>query len=95
MFLQALVIAVNEKRKPYGMEMNIIKTKSMVINRKKPEPNISISVERETNPTSGRNGVAWLHGNSTIVRHSVLQQSHLMEMKHIAGYHQVVRNRVS
>ena len=27
------------------MEMNIIKTKSMVISRKKPVPNISISVE--------------------------------------------------
>ena len=45
MFLQALLIAVNEKGKPYGMEMNIIKTKSMVISRKKPVPNISISVE--------------------------------------------------
>ena len=45
MFLQALLTAVNEKGKPYGMEMNIIKTKSMVISRKKPAPNISISVE--------------------------------------------------
>ena len=36
---------MNEKGKPYGMEMNIIKTKSMVISRKKPVPNISISVE--------------------------------------------------
>ena len=36
---------MNEKGKPYGMEMNIIKTKSMVISRKKPAPNISISVE--------------------------------------------------
>ena len=45
MFLQALQTAVNEKGKPYGMEMNIIKTKSMVISRKKPVPNISISVE--------------------------------------------------
>ena len=34
MFLQALLPAVNEKGKPYGMEMNIIKTKSMVISRK-------------------------------------------------------------
>ena len=34
MFLQALLTAVNEKGKPYGMEMNIIKTKSMVISRK-------------------------------------------------------------
>ena len=45
MFLQALLTAVNEKGKLYGMEMNIIKTKSMVISRKKPVPNISISVE--------------------------------------------------
>ena len=45
MFLQALLTAVNEKGKPYGMEMNIIKTKSMVISRKNPVPNISISVE--------------------------------------------------
>ena len=35
----------NEKGKPYGMKMNIIKTKSMVISRKKPVPNISISEE--------------------------------------------------
>ena len=35
MFLQALLTAVNEKGKLYGMEMNIIKTKSMVISRKK------------------------------------------------------------
>ena len=45
MFLQALLTAVNEKGKPYGMEMNIIKTKSILISRKKPVPNISISVE--------------------------------------------------
>ena len=36
---------MNEKGKPYGMEMNIIKTKSMVISRKKPVPNISIGTE--------------------------------------------------
>ena len=45
MFLQALLTAVNEKGKPYGMEMNIIKTKSMVISRKNSAPKISISVE--------------------------------------------------
>ena len=33
MYLQALLTAVNKKGKPYGMEMNIIKTKSMVISR--------------------------------------------------------------
>ena len=45
MFLQALLTAVNEKGKPYGMEMNIIKTKSMVISRKKQVTNISIIVK--------------------------------------------------
>ena len=45
MFLQALLTAVNEKGKPYGMEMNIIKTKSLVMCRKQPVPNIYISVE--------------------------------------------------
>ena len=45
MFLQALLTADNEKGKPYSMEMNIIKTKSMMISRKKPVSNISISVE--------------------------------------------------
>ena len=45
MFLQALLTAVNETGQLYGMEMNIIKTKSMMISRKKPVPNISISVE--------------------------------------------------
>ena len=35
MDLQALLTAVNEKNKPYGMEMNIIKTKSVVVGRKK------------------------------------------------------------
>ena len=45
MLIQALLTAVNEKGQPYGMEMNIMKTKSMVISRKKPVPNISISVE--------------------------------------------------
>ena len=34
MDLQALLTPVNEKGKPYGMEMNIIKTKSMVVSRK-------------------------------------------------------------
>ena len=54
MFLQALLTAFNEKGKPYGMEMNIIKTKSMVISRKKPVPNISISVEGKPIQQVGR-----------------------------------------
>ena len=45
MDLQALLTAVNATGKLYGMEMNIIKTKSMVVIRKKTVPNISISVE--------------------------------------------------
>ena len=44
-FLQALLTAVNEKGEPYGMEMNMVKTKSMVMGRKGPAPRISISVE--------------------------------------------------
>ena len=36
-----------KKGKPYGMEMNTIKTKWMVISRKKSVPNFSISVEGE------------------------------------------------
>ena len=54
MFLQALLKAVNEKGKPYGMEMNIIKTKSMVISRTKPVPNSSISVELKPIQQVGR-----------------------------------------
>ena len=46
MDLQALLTAVNENGKPYGMEMNIFqKKKAMVVRRKKPMPNISISAE--------------------------------------------------
>ena len=45
MFLETLLTAVNVKGKPYGIEMYIIKTKSMVISREKPVPNISIIVE--------------------------------------------------
>ena len=41
MFLQALLTAVNKKGKSDGMEMNIMKTKSIVISRKKPVPDIS------------------------------------------------------
>ena len=54
MFLQALLTAVNEKGKPYGMEMNTIKTKSMMISRKKSVPNISISVEGKPIQQVGR-----------------------------------------
>ena len=42
-FPQALL--TKEKDEAYGMELNIIKTKSMVISRKKQVSNISISVE--------------------------------------------------
>ena len=43
--LQTLVTAVNNKGKPYGMEMNIKKTKGMVVSRKDPVPSINISIE--------------------------------------------------
>ena len=43
--LQDLVTAVNDKGKPYGMEMNVMKTKTMVISRSKQAPTIKISVE--------------------------------------------------
>ena len=42
LFLQALLTAVNEKAKPYGIKRNKIETTAMVI---KPVPNVSISVE--------------------------------------------------
>ena len=41
--LQDLVITVNEKGKPYGMEMNISITKAMVVSRKDPVPEVNIS----------------------------------------------------
>ena len=43
--LQDLVTAVNDKGKPYGMEMNVMKTKTMVISRSKQAPKINISIE--------------------------------------------------
>ena len=43
--LQDLVTAVNDKGKPYGMEMNVMKTKTMVISRSKQAPKINISFE--------------------------------------------------
>ena len=43
--LQELVTAVNEKGKPYGMEMNVIKTKAMVVSRQDPVPKINITIE--------------------------------------------------
>ena len=42
--LQDLVTTVHEKRKPYGVEINISKTKAMVVSRKDPVP-VSISIE--------------------------------------------------
>ena len=45
------------------MEMNIIKTKSMVISREKPVPNISISVEEKPIQQVDIHGVPGLHGN--------------------------------
>ena len=42
---QHLASAVNDKGKPYGMEINFMKTKTMVIRRSKQAPNINISIE--------------------------------------------------
>ena len=43
--LQELIDAVNEKGKPYGMEMNSEKTKSMVVSNIKPVPRANIILE--------------------------------------------------
>ena len=43
--LQNLVTAVNDKEKPYGMEMNVMKTKTMLITRSKQTSKIKISIE--------------------------------------------------
>ena len=45
--LQDLINAVNDKGKPHGMEMNVMKTKTMVISRSKQAPKINISIEGE------------------------------------------------
>ena len=43
--LQNLLHAVNEAGKPYGMEMNVIKTKTMVVSKSKATPQINITLE--------------------------------------------------
>ena len=43
--LQALINSVNEKGKPYGMEMNVEKTKSMVVSKINPVPRANITLE--------------------------------------------------
>ena len=43
--LQELLNAVNKACKPYGMEMNIINTKVMVINKTTPTPKMNITHE--------------------------------------------------
>ena len=45
--LQDIVPAVNDKEKPYGMEMSVMKTKTMVISRSKQTP-ISTSQLKES-----------------------------------------------
>ncbi|KAG1669601.1 NADPH oxidase 5 [Nymphon striatum] len=45
--LQELINAVNESGKPYGMTMNVEKTKSMVISKVLPVPRINIMLETE------------------------------------------------
>ena len=43
--LQELLNAVNKAGKPYGMEMNIIKTKAMLISKTIQTPKINITLE--------------------------------------------------
>ena len=43
--LQMLLHACNEAGQPYGMEMNIKKTKTMVISKTSPSPKITITLE--------------------------------------------------
>ena len=43
--LQSLVDKVNEAGKPYGMEMNVVKTKSMVISKQIQAPKVNIMIQ--------------------------------------------------
>ena len=43
--LQALLNAVNKAGKPYGMEINIINTKAIVVSKTTPTPKINITLE--------------------------------------------------
>ena len=43
--LQMLVNACNRAGQPYGMEMNIKKTKTMVVSKTSPSPKINITLE--------------------------------------------------
>lgn len=57
--LQDRVTALNKISKPYGMEMNTIKIKTMVVSRKnKPVPNMNISIAGM--PTQQTNSVIYL-----------------------------------
>ena len=46
-FLQALLTGVNENGKPYGVEMNIIKAKSMVISMATEDGNVTKKLKEE------------------------------------------------
>ena len=46
--LQELVTAINDKGKRYGMEMNITKTKGMIVSKKETVPEIKINIEGES-----------------------------------------------
>ena len=43
--LQELVTAINNKGKRYGMEVNITRTKGMIVSKKEMVPEIKISIE--------------------------------------------------
>ena len=52
--LQELLNAVNKAGKPYRMEMNIIKTKAMVVSKTIPKPKINITLEGKPVQQTGK-----------------------------------------
>ena len=53
--LQDLLNTLNKAGKPYRMEMNIIKTKAMVVSKTAPTPKANITLEVETCTTNRQN----------------------------------------
>jgi len=56
--IQMLLEACNESGNPYGMEMNIKKTKTMVISKTSPSPRINITLEGR--PIQQTNSIKYL-----------------------------------
>ena len=61
--LQMLLNACNEAGKPYGMEMNIKKTKTMVVSKTSPSPRINITLEGS--PIQQTNSITYLGSLTT------------------------------